>query len=813
MSSDRYRCWKAIGLPRRIQHYKMESSLPIDHQVPRGQLQHHHVPKLFSLPDTTPKEVDSQIQQQPCDQQMPKSIIQLVRPGEGKDISNLSNFVSQNDKDRTKWKFSLHRPILVRDTPESIGMEIPKGRSRKRKRTMSTSKVNGNDNNDEGKDDFTAFSVRDVADAVGHSSPVQVIDVLSQEFDKDLDDWTFLDLVEYFEDEERLLRSKPSLDTSPLPVSPTTGRSRRKAAIQSEKCFAAMIHQEKSTGEASKRILNQISYEFSGTPLHSMVRSPKIVRDIDWIDQAWPAKRKPRKSETKIHHKELDQNNTNMQKKASKGKNSYEYPGVQYYCLTSSAGSYTDFHIDFGGSSVWYHVVRGEKIFVISPPTPQNLKVYEEWLCHPDQAKTFLPDLMKERACPDIHRYSRGDVFCSTSSVSTNSSASTYASSASLGDLADEMAFFRNSLNNTLSTNNSLRFTLKAGETLLLPAGWIHAVYTPVDSLVFGGNFLHGLDINLQLRVNGIEARSGVLDQYRFPHFGALQMYAGGMYLKRLKAMGKSEKTRKEENETCDSISPRELEELPMLMNALEFWWITKNDEENGEKIANARNSRNFDSITSQASFRDAALYVTKENGCDSVEEFIATFRNEYARIASKQWGSYRVSPSNDPIGQFTSLSTLPVPLSSIPIAIGKPKKNPKTNKKSKPRHKRNRKGTTEMDDPLDVVLSKDVKEFLASIQITTAAQLLLAKTTDVAKDFPKWRKEKGMSELKGKAGAQASVSVWKRKVRLRAAMVGATKLAQINVGTNTKKIELNDGQSLELNETRKESLINGNSK
>ena len=788
----------------------MESPLPIDHKVSRGQPQHHHVPKIFSLPDTTPKEVESQIQQQqqPCGQQRPKSIIQLVRRGEGKDILNLSNFVSQNDESRTKKRFSLHRPILVRDTPESIGMKIPKGRSRKRKRTMSTSEMTGNDNNGEGKEDSAAFSVRDVADAVGHSSPVQVIDVLSQELDKDLDDWTFLDLVEYFEDEERLTRSKPSLDTSPLPVSPTTGRSRRKAAIQSEKCFTAMIHQEKSTGEASKRILNQISYEFSGTPLHSMVRSPKIVRDIDWIDQAWPAERKPRKSEA--NQKELDQNNTNMQKKASKGMNSYEYPVVQYYCLTSSAGSYTDFHIDFGGSSVWYHVVRGEKIFVISPPTLQNLKVYEEWLCHPDQAKTFLPDLMKERACPDIHRYSSGDVFSSTSSVSTNSSASTYASSAALGDLADEMAFFRNSLKNTLSTNNSLRFTLRAGETLLLPAGWIHAVYTPVDSLVFGGNFLHGLDINLQLTVNSIEARSGVLDQYRFPHFGALQMYAGGMYLKRLKRMGKTEEKQKEEDGTkpnlegCEPISLRELEELPMLMNALEFWWLTKNDAENGEKIANARDFRNFDSITSQASFRDAALHVAKQNGCDSVEEFIAIFRNEYARIASKQWGSYRVAPSDDPIGQFTSQSTLSVPLSSLPIAIGKPKKKPTTNRKSKPRHKRNRKGTTEMDDPLDVVLSKDVKEFLASIQITTAAQLLLAKTTDVAKEFPKWREEKGMSELKGKAGAQASVSVWKRKVRLRAAMVGATKLAQINVGTNTKKIELNDGQSLELNETRK---------
>ena len=29
--------------------------------------------------------------------------------------------------------------------------------------------------------------------------------------------------------------------------------------------------------------------------------------------------------------------------------------------------------------------------------------------------------------------------------------------------------------------------------------GWIHAVFTHVDTLVFGGNFLHSLSIGLQL--------------------------------------------------------------------------------------------------------------------------------------------------------------------------------------------------------------------------------------------------------------------------------------------------------------------------
>jgi F-box/leucine-rich repeat protein 10/11 len=42
--------------------------------------------------------------------------------------------------------------------------------------------------------------------------------------------------------------------------------------------------------------------------------------------------------------------------------------------------------------------------------------------------------------------------------------------------------------------------TLEAGSTFFIPSGWIHAVYTPEDSLVFGGNFLHSFAIEKQIR-------------------------------------------------------------------------------------------------------------------------------------------------------------------------------------------------------------------------------------------------------------------------------------------------------------------------
>ena len=57
------------------------------------------------------------------------------------------------------------------------------------------------------------------------------------------------------------------------------------------------------------------------------------------------------------------------------------FPRVQYYCLMGMKGSYTDFHIDFAGSSVWYHVVFGHKVFFFCPPTEKNLELYEVRMC------------------------------------------------------------------------------------------------------------------------------------------------------------------------------------------------------------------------------------------------------------------------------------------------------------------------------------------------------------------------------------------------------------------------------------------------
>ncbi|KAL3099368.1 hypothetical protein niasHT_022111 [Heterodera trifolii] len=197
-----------------------------------------------------------------------------------------------------------------------------------------------------------------------------------------------------------------------------------------------------------ENLLNSLSLEISDTKLSEQVIAPGFVRRIDWIDNVWP--------------KELLARQKNLLKKSrwARSNDFSTYPKVQKYCLMSVANCFTDFHIDFGGSSVWYHILKGEKIFWLIEPTEENLKLYEEWFLARNEDSKFLGKLTK----------------CS-------------------------------------------RVRLRQGETLIIPSGWIHSVYTPVDSLVFGGNFLHSYAIPKQIRISILEDNIKRGKKYRFPHF------------------------------------------------------------------------------------------------------------------------------------------------------------------------------------------------------------------------------------------------------------------------------------------------------
>ena len=197
--------------------------------------------------------------------------------------------------------------------------------------------------------------------------------------------------------------------------------------------------------EGDKAIRNVISLEVSQTKLGRLLRRPRVVRDIDLQDQVWPAK-------------EVEQG---------------KFPKVQYYCLMSVADSYTDFHIDFGGSSVYYHILKGKKTFFFIPPKPKHLKAYEEWNDSHEQNFTFLPDITKE----------------------------------------------------------CYRVDLGPGDTMLIPSGWIHAVWTPATSLVIGGNFLTRMSYKNQFKVYDIERANNTPAKFRYPFFMRIMWYTAIQYL------------------------------------------------------------------------------------------------------------------------------------------------------------------------------------------------------------------------------------------------------------------------------------------
>lgn len=70
--------------------------------------------------------------------------------------------------------------------------------------------------------------------------------------------------------------------------------------------------------------------------MSSFVEPPDIVKKLSWVENYWP-------------------DDALLAK-----------PKVTKYCLICVKDSYTDFHIDSGGASAWYHVLKVSHI-------PQNI--------------------------------------------------------------------------------------------------------------------------------------------------------------------------------------------------------------------------------------------------------------------------------------------------------------------------------------------------------------------------------------------------------------------------------------------------------
>ncbi|XP_013859717.1 lysine-specific demethylase 7A [Austrofundulus limnaeus] len=197
------------------------------------------------------------------------------------------------------------------------------------------------------------------------------------------------------------------------------------------------------------KVLNLISLEFSDTKMSELVEVPDVAKKMSWVENYWP------------------------------DDSFFPKPFVQKYCLMGVKDSYTDFHIDFGGTSVWYHVLWGEKIFYLIKPTPANLALYEAWSSSPNQSEVFFGD--KVEKC--------------------------------------------------------YKCVVPQGTTLLIPTGWIHGVLTSQDCMAFGGNFLHNLNIGMQLRCYEMERRLKTPDLFKFPYFEAICWYVAKNLLEMLKEL------------------------------------------------------------------------------------------------------------------------------------------------------------------------------------------------------------------------------------------------------------------------------------
>ena len=183
-----------------------------------------------------------------------------------------------------------------------------------------------------------------------------------------------------------------------------------------------------------ERLKNVISFEVSSFT-NFFVSRPKAVKENDLVDTVWK----------KFGNPDLDGSRSKVTK----------------YLLMSVANAFTDFHVDFAGTSVYYNVISGSKKFILFPPTEPNLQKYIDWCSLYNQSSVFLGDKLEDGVAMELF----------------------------------------------------------SGDLFMIPSGYIHVVYTPVDSLVIGGNFLTHRDLSTQLRIVDIERITKVPKRYTFPSF------------------------------------------------------------------------------------------------------------------------------------------------------------------------------------------------------------------------------------------------------------------------------------------------------
>ena len=386
----------------------------------------------------------------------------------------------------------------------------------------------------------TSDYISKIAKLVGNSTEVTIINVPDQQ---EVEGWTFGDLANYF------------------------------------------------NNKARTQVVNQVSFEFSDTLLAKYVAAPELVQEMDWIINAWPPQyQHPRYS-----------NSISKSTKVKTRKKTIYYPLIQYYCVTSSAGAYMDFHIDIGGTSFWYHLVSGRKQFVLIEPTKENLLQYEKWIHSDTKTIIFLPYLIKDKS-------------------------------------------------------TIIHMVLNENETLFVPSGWIHAVYTPKDSVAFGGNYLQGYSTEMQIRINEMETRSFVAEKFRCPYFNISHVFAINMYIHKLQLLIASRNNN-------NIISIQELLHLPCLVEYIvcEYNVVLKSKINKAcTDVCRAK----YISVFEEPNFEDAIEFIVQDQNCITLKECLMKLYYALAEL-------YKHNIHQDCYRKTTVSGSSNFPLQSIQIMRG----------------------------------------------------------------------------------------------------------------------------------------------
>jgi len=221
--------------------------------------------------------------------------------------------------------------------------------------------------------------------------------------------------------------------------------------------------------EKRDRMLNIVSFNLGLTDLCGFVVPPSIVRELDLVRRVWP-----RQGMSRFQREDVWNPFAFLHEGDDDG-DVYAAPETMTYLLLGPAGAYTDWHVDMGGSSVWYHVVKGQKVFMAAPNTEKNIQAFLEWSSSEEQV-TFLGERLE----------------------------------------------------------GCVRAVLMPGDTLFLPGGWLHAVSTPQDSIVLGGNYINPLQLGKSLQVIDIEKALRVGKDATYPKYDMLMYYAACDFISRV---------------------------------------------------------------------------------------------------------------------------------------------------------------------------------------------------------------------------------------------------------------------------------------